>query len=159
MEDKDFYWLVGLLEGEGCFMKGSPSSPNKPKIQLQMTDKDVVEKVSKFFERKLYSVKPKNDKWKESFVVVLTGKRAVDLMRKLHPYMSKRRKEQIQIALDSYDENYKHKNHHSRNKLTDDLVRLSLQDLKSKSLRSIAKSLNVHPQSLKRRVEQVQEKI
>lgn len=42
MELKDLYWLAGLLEGEGCFTY----SGSTPMVQLQMTDKDVVERAS-----------------------------------------------------------------------------------------------------------------
>ena len=43
------YWLAGILEGEGSFMKGVPSNPNSPRIAIQMTDKDVLEKVAAIF--------------------------------------------------------------------------------------------------------------
>lgn len=46
IDNKTFYWLIGLLEGEGSFMKGPPSQPNSARIALAMTDLDVVEKVA-----------------------------------------------------------------------------------------------------------------
>jgi len=46
MEDADFYWLCGLLEGEGSFMKGPPSRPQYPVISMCSTDEDVMQRVS-----------------------------------------------------------------------------------------------------------------
>lgn len=39
-------WLGGLLEGEGCFISGSTSAC--PRIILQMSDKDVVDRVAAY---------------------------------------------------------------------------------------------------------------
>jgi hypothetical protein len=53
--DEDwFYWLAGLLEGEGSFMHGPPSRPRMPHIHLKMTDKDIIEKVAAIFQAKYY---------------------------------------------------------------------------------------------------------
>ena len=41
IEDHDLHWLAGLLEGEGTFLKGPPSAPRAPAVQLSMADRDV----------------------------------------------------------------------------------------------------------------------
>ena len=46
-----FYWIIGLLEGEGCFQKPTPSSPNQIRIILSMTDEDVVAQAAAFFKK------------------------------------------------------------------------------------------------------------
>lgn len=103
------YWLAGLLEAEGSFMKGSSSSPNKPTISIQMTDKDVMEHVSSFFGRVLTPYQPKGQTkdgsrdFKKVYLCQLRGKLSLDLMQKLQPLMSTRRQHQIQQALDSYN--------------------------------------------------------
>ena len=35
----ELHWLAGLLEGEGTFMTGPPSSPGLPVIAVNMTDR------------------------------------------------------------------------------------------------------------------------
>lgn len=69
MENNDLHWLAGLLEGEGSFMKPSPSSPNCPIISLQMTDEDIVKRVSLLFNCKYHSSNRGADKgWKTVFL-------------------------------------------------------------------------------------------
>jgi hypothetical protein len=109
MNEKDFYWLVGILEGEGTFLKGPPSAPNTPRIAVSMTDEDVIQKVASLFGVKYVQIvrDPRNNNWKTAYSVKLAGKSAMTLMRQLQPHMSKRRQEQIQRALDSYNPLYK----------------------------------------------------
>lgn len=51
--EHDRYWLAGLLEGEGSFLKGPPSAPRYPVLSLQMTDEDVVARVAAMLGRKM----------------------------------------------------------------------------------------------------------
>ncbi len=50
MDERILHWLAGLLEGEGSFLKPPPSAPNTPRITLQMTDEDVVQRVQEIFD-------------------------------------------------------------------------------------------------------------
>lgn len=98
-------WLAGLLEGEGSFCKAPPSESNRPRISLQMTDKDVVEKVAKMFGvAYMYPRRHVGTTWKQCFQVVLRGKRAIELMKHLYPYMGERRKSRIDEVIASYTE-------------------------------------------------------
>ena len=64
ISEKDLYWLVGLLEGEGSFMvltseirrKGGTKLPIN--IQISMSDKDIMEKVSNIFKTKVHLLPP-----------------------------------------------------------------------------------------------------
>ncbi len=97
MQLTDLYWLAGLLEGEGSFMKGPPSKPNAPYISLQMTDEDVVARAANLFQ--VGYQRTKNRKpglWKASYMVQFRGSRAASLMRDLRPLMGVRRKSQIE---------------------------------------------------------------
>lgn len=96
-------WLAGLLEGEGSFMIGPPSSPNRPCISIQMTDEDVIMRVSRIFGVKPLKLQRGIEKgWKPSCMIHLRGKRAIELMRIVFPYMGNRRKKQIERAIQSY---------------------------------------------------------
>lgn len=109
MSEQDFFWLVGLLEGEGTFLKGPPSAPNQPRIAVNMTDEDTVQRIASLFGVGYIHTRrhERHDNWKPAFTVKVVGKPAMELMRQIQPHMSKRRQEQIQRALDSYDPKYK----------------------------------------------------
>lgn len=99
--EADMYWLAGLLEGEGSFLKGPPSSPGQPIVQLPMTDQDVVERAARLFDRAVTpwdrsSERPR----KRVFITAIKGAAAVRVMRALYPVMGVRRRTQIDLALD-----------------------------------------------------------
>jgi hypothetical protein len=94
------FWLAGLLEGEGSFLKPIPASPARPIVSCRMTDLDVVQLVATAFGTSVQA----NDKGRHrtEFAALLRGARAVELMRILRPMMSGRRKEAIDQALFGY---------------------------------------------------------
>lgn len=102
MDNCEFMWLVGLLEGEGSFMKGPPSQPNQPIITITSTDEDVIVKVAVMWDVKYHSQKIRKSHWKQPFVCRIRGFRAVEWMKKLRPHMSERRKRQIDKVFDNY---------------------------------------------------------
>lgn len=108
MTTNDLFWLAGLLEGEGSFMHGPPSSPNSPRIAIQMTDEDIIKKVSTFFGVKYHRVKsPKSSAYKPIFVCTVVGKRAINLMLSLKPLMGSRRASKIDGILSSPNTSYR----------------------------------------------------
>ncbi len=117
MNKKDTYWLAGLLEGEGSFMSGPPSSPNLPVISMATTDEDIIQKVSELWNVKYHPGRDnrrKNNEWKDVFVIRIRGARAVEFMKTLNPLMGNRRQSQIKRAINSYQPAYRN--------LTEDLV-------------------------------------
>jgi hypothetical protein len=101
MKEKTKYWLAGLLEGEGSFLSGPPSAPNQPRISLQMTDKDVVERVKEIFGVNYVHERKRKKAWKKTYRIMVKGSNAVDIMREIRPLMGDRRKTQIDEALES----------------------------------------------------------
>lgn len=98
----DIHWLVGLMEGEGTFMAGSPSQPNSPTAVLAMTDEDIVARAAVMFGVNYSKVNPRKAHWKPVYRVVITGSRAVEWMTTLKPFMGRRRQDQIMKALATY---------------------------------------------------------
>jgi len=98
----ELHWLAGLLEGEGSFMTGPPSSPGLPVLAVNMTDHDVMARLGSIFERKVHVVRPRNERWRTSYQVRVHGREAVRWMRLLRPLMGIRRRAQIDRALASY---------------------------------------------------------
>lgn len=94
-------WLAGYLEGEGSFLAGPPSDPNMSRIQLQTTDEDVAIEISAYFGVKYHRAKPKEG-CKTPFCIAKRGSEAVRLMKAVFPLMSRRRQEQIQVAIKAY---------------------------------------------------------
>jgi hypothetical protein len=98
----DLHWLAGLLEGEGSFMAGPPSSPGLPVVAVNMTDEDVMARLGRIFERKVHLIRPRNARWQTSYQVRAHGRDAVRWMILLRPLMGVRRQAQIDRALASY---------------------------------------------------------
>lgn len=120
MKETDLTWLAGLLEGEGSFLKAPPSNPNCPRISLEMTDKDVVERAALLMGGKAVRRVLKDPLWKPAYRVIVKGLRAVTLMRILYPEMGARRRSQISAALEKYIERMKGDN---TRRLSEDQIR------------------------------------
>jgi hypothetical protein len=98
----ELHWLAGLLEGEGSFMAGPPSSPRLPVISVNMNDEDVMLRLGRIFGRKIQMIRPRNPRWQTSYQVRVQGGAAVRWMMLLRPLMGVRRQAQIARALASY---------------------------------------------------------
>jgi hypothetical protein len=92
-------WLAGLLEGEGAFLKGAPSSPRRPQISVEMTDEDVVAHVAAVLGVTYFSVAPRRQPWKPSYRLAIRGAPAVRVMQAIRPFMGARRQLQIDKAV------------------------------------------------------------
>jgi hypothetical protein len=80
MTEAEICWLAGLLEGEGTFLKASPSRPNSPTVSLEMTDEDVVARVAHLLGNKKYQRYDRSTthpNWKVTYRVFVRGKYAV----------------------------------------------------------------------------------
>jgi hypothetical protein len=97
----DIAWLAGYLEGEGSFGPGPPSCPKYPRVTLQTTDEDVIQKLAGYFDKSYQRLTPRNG-WKVCYVFTMSGSRAVKLMKLIYPYMGQRRKKQIDKALGAF---------------------------------------------------------
>lgn len=101
-------WLAGLLDAEGCFDTcKSQNGKRHTRFQLGMTDRDVVSSVASWLDITFPSASPVKaggvekcvrvcgpykTKGKPVFTVSLQGRRSVELMRKLQPYMHNEQK-------------------------------------------------------------------
>lgn len=92
--------MAGLLEGEGCFMAGSPSAPKNCKVVIQTTDRDVAEEAMRLMGAKsMYTLKKSQPHHKQAYRVRRDGNPAREIMRRLYPLFSDRRKKAITAAL------------------------------------------------------------
>ena len=95
---KEIAWLAGILEGEGCF-----SNFGTPIIQINMTDKDTIEKIGHLFGRGLQN-NINAGGYKPQYRVVISGTPAVEWMLTIYSLMSIRRKEKIREVVNKWME-------------------------------------------------------
>lgn len=95
----DIAWLAGIVEGEGWIgVVRHHNRKNKyPIVAVQMTDKDVIEKVSRLFKTSVRSSTIPSGKVAYSFRV--EGHRAAELIMTLYCLLGIRRREQGKRAL------------------------------------------------------------
>jgi hypothetical protein len=120
MSDIEEVWLAGLWEGEGTFSIAYDKSRDRKTYmaKIKMTDKDVMEYVASLL-NKWYPCVDNNAKrkqqqekeikvngpyrgeahHKDSYVVVLYGRRARLLANQLRPHLFSRRQAQIKVFL------------------------------------------------------------
>ncbi len=109
MEDKDLYWLAGILEGEGWFgcnkrkykvKSGEEKIYLDPVVNLQMTDKDIIERAATLIGGSVRTYQSKRTNSKILYRVSVNGrKKAIPLMERLLPIMGERRQNKIRSIL------------------------------------------------------------
>lgn len=107
LTEAEFWWMVGILEGEGFF-----GYHTTQRVAVSMTDEDTMLKVSAIFtkitrkEHKLrndaVSIERQNRGDKECFTVDLYGDNARTIMLMVVPHMCERRRQRIWQSLNEY---------------------------------------------------------
>lgn len=98
-------WLAGLLEGEGSFIPGPPSAANRPQMQIEMVDEDIIARVATMFDVSYHQGRPATPTRQQTFVVCKRGRKAIALMQSLRPWMGVRRTGQIDKSISSHNPN------------------------------------------------------
>lgn len=102
IDEQEFHWLVGILEGEGTFLRGAPSKPGTPILRVSMTDRDVVEHVAKLFGRAVVRLRRRKPQHKLPYATTIKGAPAVQVMYAVRPFLGKTRELQIDLAISSW---------------------------------------------------------
>lgn len=141
MNDLDLYWLAGILEGEGCFSKGTSKTPNRVAITVVMTDKDIVDRVAKLFNVN-WVLKINRGDYKTQWRTQLRGAKAIKLMHLILPIMGLRRQDKIKEIIQSYDPDLFKKKH---TKISDEIISQIFIDshLPGNTLQLVASKYNV----------------
>jgi hypothetical protein len=97
-----FFWLVGVFEGEAYFGYSKPSS--QPRIEVEMKDEHVVARIAALFAITYSRRDRRTDRPGVSLTyrVAITGRKAMQVMKRIQPYMSPRRARTIQQIEDQY---------------------------------------------------------
>lgn len=100
MQFRYIQWAAGLLEGEGSFMS---SKPGTARISVEMTDHDVILRLSEVTGVGNISGPYFKDGGKDSWIWSVSKSRdAAALAMLMYPLMGERRKSQIVTALSSW---------------------------------------------------------
>jgi hypothetical protein len=105
MNKENIYWLAGILEGEAWF-----GWKRTPALTLQMTDEDIVQRVSNLFERPYYKVRSdkRNIKGKTLYSVGIYSNDAIAIMKIVYPIMGARRQLQIEGVINNWKSQKQH---------------------------------------------------
>lgn len=95
MNDFDFGWVVGILEGEGCFNAERKSA----RISLEMVDKDVIDRFCSLVNAKNKIYTRTRGARKTIHRICIYGEEARQLMRLFEPHMGTRRMDKIHNIL------------------------------------------------------------
>lgn len=100
---KEIAWVAGLLEGEGYFGVNNAS----PRIQLAMTDLDVIEKARDLIgKNQIISTYTQEGLGKDGhlrkpkYTLTITGQIAIEWMMTIYTFMGTRRKAKIRHLID-----------------------------------------------------------
>ena len=93
--------MIGLLEGEGCFTPNRLKNKTYVRIQVESTDRDVIERLVPFGGRVCGPIqRGRNVKHNATWKWAIYGPECRDLLERILPYMSVRRQGQISAALE-----------------------------------------------------------
>lgn len=109
-----FFWFVGVCEGEAYF--GYNASVKSPVLEVEMKDEHVIARIAALFD-KPYSRRDRRATRPQTSVtyrVTLAGRRALQVMKRLQPYMSPRRARAIQQVEDRYLTDHIHRVDYNR---------------------------------------------
>jgi hypothetical protein len=100
---KEFFWFVGLFEGEGYI----GISKGDPEICISMCDKDVMDRVSELLGKEHRSFVPKGKRvngtdYLRQYRIQMAGRKAAYIIENIKPYMSERRQQKIEETLAAY---------------------------------------------------------
>lgn len=101
MKLTELSWLAGLLDGEGAFVwHKTIRDKGRPRIEISMTDRDVVERVAAVFHSNtLGPYGPYTTQKKHYWYTHVSGARAIAIMLSIYTFMSHRRKQRIEELL------------------------------------------------------------
>jgi hypothetical protein len=96
----EYYWVAGLLEGEGSFL--TRTRGYSAKISCQMTDLDVLQRLQSTLGGSICRTTKVRDHYKDCWVWNIEGFPAIRIMTLLRDLMGTRRRQQIDLVLQRY---------------------------------------------------------
>ena len=99
-------YFAGIIDGEGYISyEKTKKNYSIPSVSVEMTDKDVIDRIYKFFNTgSVVYIKPREKHHLDSWRWRARGKSAVNIYFKIYNYLSGRRKNKIDEVLKKYCE-------------------------------------------------------
>lgn len=104
MNERDFGWLLGILEGEGSFVlrKAKNKYAIQPTIRVCSTDKWTIDKLNEMLPASTFQASRLTASGKTAHYWAMSKKvQVIDLLIHIRLYMSPRRRKQIDYMLAS----------------------------------------------------------
>ena len=120
MEQNNFYWFIGLFEGEGSF---SMTENRASRITITSTDKDVLEKVVSILGGTIIMPTKRKEHWKQEYVWYLDREKSKDVTLRMLPFLSKRRQSRANEWLELCNKNIE-KQSNKLNKIKDSKIKI-----------------------------------
>lgn len=102
--EQSFFWLIGILEGEGNFYITKDN--RRVRVKVSMSDLDTIERVATILNTSVRGYMPSQPRdhrdRSKMFEAALSGCQAAKLMKQVLPYMSQRRATKIREALHNW---------------------------------------------------------
>ena len=97
-------YFAGILDGEGSFFKEKNRGKHYyPTISCEMTDKDVILALKKYFKvGHVNEFPPRKKHWKTSYRWRVRGASAIEILKVIKKYLSIRRKEKIKVLIKEF---------------------------------------------------------
>ena len=97
-------YFAGILDGEGSFfMEQNQKNYKTPTIACEMTDKDVILSLKKYFKvGHVNEFPPRQKHYKTSYRWRVRGGLAIEILKKINKYFSIRRKEKAKFLIKEF---------------------------------------------------------
>jgi hypothetical protein len=100
----DLHWAAGFLEGDGCFIRSTPSKLNRSteRVMSRQNDREALERLQSFFGGRILTISQKSNRLAKQKVIYdwsVYGALARGVMMTLFGLMCEPRKRQIRAAL------------------------------------------------------------
>jgi hypothetical protein len=102
LEIKDIYWVAGIIEGEGCFYINKHQKSPQTRIEVKMTDKDIINRLQQITKLGLiYHVPTDSTRHKDCYEWRVNKQPdVIGLLMTIYPLMGKRRQAKIRECLE-----------------------------------------------------------
>ncbi len=98
MNAVDLAWAAGLIEGEGNIYYHAKG--HNLRVRVVMTDEDIINRLGVIFNASsYYNMVSKDENHKDIYVVNFSGKKALEVMIAIYPFMGKRRRSKIREVI------------------------------------------------------------
>lgn len=93
----EFAWLAGIVEGEASLEASGT-------LRIQMTDEDVMRRLSAIFGTRLSLERPRREHWTPTWCTRVTGQRAIQLLEPIEHALGQRRRQQVRVMREAIGE-------------------------------------------------------